>query len=609
MFLAIILGSFTASHAAPGDLDPTFNPPSITKGGFQAFIYAVAVQADGKVLIGGEFDSIGGVARPMVARFNQDGTVDAAFNTPLQKGDPSFGDVYDVVVQPDGKILVAGSFLVAGQVKYLVRINADGSLDSGFNVNFGGFTDNIYKVVLQPDGKIIIGSNGLDSVDGVPVNYLARLNPDGSLDTPLGAISGATGTFVFDIALQPDGKIVVGGSFYVTRLNSDGTVDQSFSLPDLGSATVYSLSLQADGKILIGGTFSTVNSAAHNLLARLNADGTIDAAFSPVLQFSGVVWKILAQSDGKILFGGSFVRVNGVVRGSIARVNPDSTLDPFHPNPFGVNSNVEDIAIQTDGKVLIVGNFTWVGDQNTPRPGFARLMDAGQGNTGTGTNVTVQSAAGDSSVTFAQVTSPGNTTFTPIAPSSAGAPPTGFTLCPTCAAYDIKTAATIVPPITVCLDVPAAIDNATFSSMVLLHGENGVLVDITTNRVTNTDGSREVCGQASSLSPFVLATQDAPSPSSPAAPSNLTASAVSSTTINLSWSDNSNNETDFELERCDGKGKCRTFMLVASPGENTSSYMDTGLQPGSPYSYRIRAVNSGLYSAYSNTAKDRTPRK
>jgi hypothetical protein len=108
---------------------------------------------------------------------------------------------------------------------------------------------------------------------------------------------------------------------------------------------------------------------------------------------------------------------------------------------------------------------------------------------------------------------------------------------------------------------------------------------------------------------FYTAPPAPPTLTAPAAPSNLVADAVSGSEIFLTWSDNASNEENFQLERCDGKGKCRMFTLLASPGVNAVSFMDTGLSPASQYSYRLRAVNSFGDSAYSNVAKARTSRR
>ena len=124
-----------------------------------------------------------------------------------------------------------------------------------------------------------------------------------------------------------------------------------------------------------------------------------------------------------------------------------------------------------------------------------------------GSDVTVKT--GDATVNFANVSGAGTTIFTPITPVQ-GDMPEGYTLCPTCPAYDIATTATYTPPVTVCFAVPAAIDEPTYLSLQLLHGENGVFVDRTSSRFTDAVGVRFVCGIVDSLSPFALASNFAP---------------------------------------------------------------------------------------------------
>ena len=366
------------SLPTPGQLDMNFNPGPLTVRGSTVnwmFLYAVAVQPDGKIIVGGDFDQVNFANRGVIARFNPDGSLDPGFNTPIgHNADPQiYSTVYDIAVQPDGRILVAGEFNVGTARKYLVRLNSDGSLDPTFNANVNAL---IYRVVVQPDGRIIIGSNSLQTVDGVWVNYLARLNPDGSLETPLGATGGA-GLGVFAIALQPDGKIVVGGSFYLIRLNADGTFDPSFLPPDVSLVTVYAVAVQRDGKVLYGGSRSY--SGGGPFLYRANADGTPDTTFTPVVQFGSVIWTIVVEPDGHILIGGEFGRVNGVNRGNYARLRSDGTLDGFLPEPYdGAEWNVEDIAIEPSGHVIIVGSFQYFYDAVLPneyRTGIARLLD------------------------------------------------------------------------------------------------------------------------------------------------------------------------------------------------------------------------------------------
>lgn len=163
--------------------------------------------------------------------------------------------------------------------------------------------------------------------------------------------------------VQTDGKIVVGGSFTslggvtrnrIARLNANGTLDASFN-PNV-DGDVYTTALQPDGKIVIGGGFTTVGGTTHNYIARLNADGTLDASFNPSANSS--VYNAAVQADGKIVIGGNFTAVVGTTRNHLARLNADGTLDTFNPN---VNGVVDSTAVQADGKVIVGGNFTTVG--------------------------------------------------------------------------------------------------------------------------------------------------------------------------------------------------------------------------------------------------------
>jgi len=148
---------------------------------------------------------------------------------------------------------------------------------------------------------------------------------------------------------------------------------------------------------------------------------------------------------------------------------------------------------------------TWAGQTDADGDGIGDTCDPiYDPNTRAGSNVSYRSAG--ATVTFSQVTVDGTTTVRPIDASQAGQPPSGYRLCPTCGAYDITTTAAYSPPVTVCLDVPASVDQQTFFGLSLLHGENGVLVDRTTAHTTDPQsGARSVCGTVNSLSPFVLA--------------------------------------------------------------------------------------------------------
>ena len=181
------------------------------------------------------------------------------------------------------------------------------------------------------------------------------------------------------IAVQADGKILAGGDFttlapnggatrnHIARLETDGRLDQTLNLSTVGSE-VIATAVQPDGKILIGGDFTSVLGVTRNNIARLNTDGTLDTAFNP--NANNVVYSIAVQADGKILVGGGFNSIGGQTRNRIARLDATTGLaDSFDPN---ANGSVDSIAVQADGKILAGGNFTGtIGGQSRNR--IARL--------------------------------------------------------------------------------------------------------------------------------------------------------------------------------------------------------------------------------------------
>src|SRR5690606_5337296 len=215
----------------------------------------------------------------------------------------------------------------------LVRLNSNGTLDTSFYVE-PEFNDYVQSVILQPDGKILVGGN-FTTFNGTAQNRIARLNSDGTLDTSFNIGTGFN-EWVRRITLQPDGKILVGGGFTafngtaqnsLVRLNSDGTLDTSFNLGGGFDNVVTPITLQPDGKILVGGSFTTFNGTAQNRIARLNSDGTLDTSFNIGTGFNSFVPSIALQPDGKILVGGNFTVFNGTTQNRITRLNSDGTLD------------------------------------------------------------------------------------------------------------------------------------------------------------------------------------------------------------------------------------------------------------------------------------------
>ena len=363
-FVGVLPRSRLARLNATGTVDTGFNP------GANNTVYAIAIQLDGmveKILIGGRFKSVGGIARHKLGRLITDGTVDVLL-IDAQIG--IRGVVNAVAIQSDGKILVAGDFASIGVIirNRIARFNPDGTLDMGFNPNANG---TVNTIAIQADNQILIGGE-FTGAGGESRSRIARLNVDGTADTTFNNPNANNG--VNTLAIQSDGKILVGGLFInvggisrnrIARLNADGTLDMGFD-PNANN-TVFSIAIQSDGKILLGGFFTTVSGMTRNRIARLNSDGTLDMGFNP--DANRGIYAVAVQSDGKILIGGDFLLVGGMGRSRIAQLNTDGTVDTaFNPAP---NNIVFTIALQSEGQILIGGAFTAVGGMN--RRGIARL--------------------------------------------------------------------------------------------------------------------------------------------------------------------------------------------------------------------------------------------
>ncbi|TNC99977.1 MAG: FG-GAP repeat-containing protein [Rhodocyclaceae bacterium] len=352
--------------------------------------YSVTVQPDGRILVAGVSHN-GSNNDFALVRYNADGTLDTGFDgdgtliTAIGTGDDTG---QSVTVQADGKILVAGySFNGSNNDFALVRYNADGTLDTGFDGDgklttvIGTELDNGYSVTVQPDGKILVaGESWSGDADFALVRYMA----DGSLDT---GFSG-DGMLVTDFAggndfancsvLQPDGKILVAGhnsnEFAVVRYNADGTLDGGFGAAgmlttDIGASfdVAQSITLQADGKILVAGG-SYVGGAYDFALVRYNTDGTLDGGFGTAGMLTTAIgsnedWgrSVTVQSDGKILLAGwswngsnnDFALVRYNTNGSL-----DSSFDGDGKLTTAIGAGLDNgfsITVQADGRILVAG--------------------------------------------------------------------------------------------------------------------------------------------------------------------------------------------------------------------------------------------------------------
>ncbi|MEO5627030.1 MAG: hypothetical protein ABIQ70_13570 [Dokdonella sp.] len=345
---------------------------------------ALATQVDGKIIIGGQFQTVGTTPVKSIARLNADGSTDATFANPAVNF-----EVKAVAVQPDGKILIGGTFDAIGTSArhYLARLNANGTLDTNFvdpDLN-----STVWAIAMQPDGKVLVA--GSFTLSGAtPRGRLARFNSDGTLDTLTFADPKICNSEAHSVALQANGDIVVGGffahigncsgspyHFYLARFSSAGVLDSTFPVDPppgpVGSGTVVG----ADGSIYVGGGYPTSDSLATRLVAKLSSSGALISAFDD-LNNDGSSNSFVLQPNGKILIGGNFQQVGGLARHALARLNADGSLDSSFADPaFSLDANnpngaIFGVAAQADGKVLAAGNFSLASAQS--RQYMARVV-------------------------------------------------------------------------------------------------------------------------------------------------------------------------------------------------------------------------------------------
>lgn len=384
LFLALavaLIGSEVS--AAPGDVDPTFTV-SIT-GGTPTIVRAIAVQPDGKYVIGGDFLSVGGQPRPGIARLNADGTVDPTFAPSLY-----FARVNAIHLAANGNILIGGTIYVTNTVPSLRQVAwlaPDGATIGDINLSNDVIDDDsnvVFSLLVEPSGDIVIGGS-FYYLQNQFTPGLARIS-GGIVSRPLGAIAqlgnDISGQLVVtSLAREADGQLVVAGQFLtgtrrgLVRIDPDGTPDAAFvSTGTEHAERINSVAIEPDGQILVSGNFTEINGDFVPKLARLHSDGVLNQNHAPVSLFDmGAPQTMLLQGSGQILLGGILGPINNTTRYGIARFNPDFTLDAFYPSPNGVNGTVSSLAVDASGNVLIGGFFTTVG--GVSKPTMARLLD------------------------------------------------------------------------------------------------------------------------------------------------------------------------------------------------------------------------------------------
>lgn len=326
-------------------------------------VRAIALQPDGRVVVGGSFTYIGMIEMDGLARLASDGTIDTGFTPPPLRAET-------IAVLPDGKLLVAGRFATVGGAPRpgIARLNANGTLDTSFapgDWSNGGRTPNVAAFAVQADGRIVVAGNAYDATD-MSVISLLRLNADGSVDTTFarptietyyGGISA--------LALDANGKVLIGGRFSaingqsrenVARLDADGSVDVAFNPGADGD--VMALVPVAGGRIVAAGHFTTMAGSATGQVVRLDADGALDTTFDAG-GFDAGVLSVAPAVDGSMIIAGTFMLAGGEPRNYVARLAQNGTLDASYA--LDVDYWAMSLAREASGKLFVAGGFLTAG--------------------------------------------------------------------------------------------------------------------------------------------------------------------------------------------------------------------------------------------------------
>ncbi len=299
-----------------GTLDDTFDPGSGTDAG----VNSLAIQSDEKILIGGQFAHVNAILTPGIARLNTDGTVDTDFHP----GNGANNTIKAIAVQSDGKILIGGYFQTydGHPAMSVARLNSDGTWDDSFVFQAPSeFQMGVESMLVQGDGKILVAGTYEDEA-GFQEGHVLRLNEDGSPDETFNIPSmwvPFNPASIGPMSIQSDGKILVGGFFFgcnfiqcdnLVRLNADGSVDETFHG---GVPQPLAFLMQGDGKILVAGN--------GGYLIRMNADGSGDETFAPDPGANGNIFSMASERDGDLLIAGDFDTFNNEPRAGIARLD------------------------------------------------------------------------------------------------------------------------------------------------------------------------------------------------------------------------------------------------------------------------------------------------
>jgi uncharacterized delta-60 repeat protein len=369
-----VLLLLSVAPAAAQTLDPAFRLNEYFQN---AQLFDALQQPDGKWVVAGNFTRVNGVSQAALVRLNANGTLDQGFNAnvaPVQR-------VEKLHLLPNGQLLLRNVVYSSGSImrRYLVRLNPDGSLDASLNVTGLPQYATVSTLALQPNGSMVVGSM-LGAGFGV-----LRLRSDGSIDPGFNSRVDAAYANVYQVLVQPDGKIIVGGQYFyalpssttLIRLNPDGSLDAGFR-PVVPGTTVTGLALQPDGKVLL--TNVPVPGSGQRNVVRLLANGSPDPSFvvDGRVGYAQPNW-LIRQPDGKVLVGAYANDFSRSTTPRIVRLEADGGLDTSFQIGAGADGDVIRAFLQADGQILVSGSFS---NFDGLRRNLALLQANGQVNAG-----------------------------------------------------------------------------------------------------------------------------------------------------------------------------------------------------------------------------------
>jgi len=363
-----------------GQIDGTYNLGQ----GFDGPVRTIKIDADGKALVVGYFKNFNGVARNGIARLNADGALDEYFNP----GGGADNPVTDCVIQEDGRILIVGNFTTYNGFNRvrIARIMPNGDLDEGFDPQHGPDLG-VNSVDIMSNGNIIVGGD-FKTFNLEPCSGIALLSPEGDLINAFNTDGGLNGS-VKKVVAQSDFRILAGGLFTkygeipinrILRLELDGTLDNDFRVGSAANASIYEIKLQPDGKIIVGGDFSLFNGLNKNGIVRLNRDGSVDPTINFGTGANGSVLTIATRTDYKMILGGGFTVFDNQPKRHIVQIHGGIIHDPgrlqfnfptYLVNERGTNATVQ--VVRTGGLIGdISAKFSTVEgtDQNSAKAGL-----------------------------------------------------------------------------------------------------------------------------------------------------------------------------------------------------------------------------------------------